>query len=240
MPFAMKPFNATEIFEHAESMTSREAVELFKTHMSSEITKDNLVEMGLYAQRNPDYRKQVELVPELSKGIKDALTVGSSMPVADWREAKDIAGAGTNSGRVYLPKSFTDYAGRIVMVTDTHIVQQASKNAVVAHDISRLENGAEITKLNASGDLQGKVIKISYGLMDGKSEVLTFSQVRAGEILKDAQAYAEQAIKTPQARLVFLKHIEAMNAEKIAQSRAPSNPRQQPVKTQQREQERSR
>lgn len=232
----------TEILDHAASLTPAVAVELAKTHIERITAGDpkagDLVEMGLYARGSADYRKELEASPELVKGAKDALTMGVPMPMADWKQAKELAGG--NSGRVYLPKMLTEYAGKIVMVTNTHVVQQASKNTVIAHDLSKLEDRSEIVKLNAEGKLQGKTLKVSYGSMDGKAEVLTFTQVRANDILKDATAYASQSIKTPQARAAFLKHIEAMNAEKIAQSRTPNTPAQQPARAQQREQVRAR
>jgi hypothetical protein len=174
-------------------------------------------DMGLNARGSVEYRKELEKFPAEAAAAKQALVIGNPMPKADWTQAKEIVGGQT--GKLYLPKIHTDYAGKIVMVTDTHIVQQVGKNTVIAHDLSRLENNAELKQLNAAGQLQGKQLKVSYGAAVGKQEVMTFSQVRAAEVSKTAKEYAEANIKTPKAREDFLKHVDKMMAAELARSK---------------------
>jgi hypothetical protein len=175
------------------------------------------VDMGLNARGNADYRKELEKFPAESAAAKQALIIGQAMPKADWSQAKDLVGG--QAGKLYLPKIHTDYAGKIVMVTDTHIVQQVGKNTVMAHDLSRLENSRELRELNAAGQLQGKQLKVSYGAVMGKQEVMTFTQVRAAEVSKTAKEYAEANIKTPKAREDFLKHVDKMMASQIERNK---------------------
>lgn len=191
-------------------------------------------EVGLRARGNATYRAEIEQVQGLPAHAKDMLTIGRQMPKADWSEARNIAGAGSNNGRVYLPKIHSDYAGKVVLVTDTHVVQRVSKNAVVAHDISRLENRDEILKLQKEGNLQGKNLKITYDGIKSNVEVISFEKQRAQEVQSRAADYAAENIKSPAARQTFLKHIEAMMTAEIKRERAGNDP-QAPKPQQQKE-----
>jgi hypothetical protein len=68
---------------------------------------------------------------------------------------------------------------------------------------------------------------------------LSFSQVRANEVRATAERYAETALKTPQARETFLKHVEQMMQQEMERS-AQRTPAQASSRQQPREQERSR
>lgn len=229
------------VLDKASSMTVDQAVALAKSHLEgfakSGASPDEPRVMGLTARANADYRKVIESVPQLAKLTKDAITIAAQMPRAEWAQAKDLAG---ENGRVYLPKILTDYAGKIVMVTDTHIVQQASKNSVIAHDLSKLDNRDDLVKLNAEGKLQGKYLKVEYGSHEGKTQVMTFAQMRDAEVLKKAVNYADTAFKTPQTKANFLKHVEKMMLDVERSNKAPVTPAQQPARHQQRDQERTR
>jgi hypothetical protein len=228
------------ILEAAEKLAPAEAAERARSDVAGQRDDpqpERLREMGLYARANADYRKVLDQEPALAKEVKDALIVGEPMPRAEWAQAKQLSGS---NGRVYLPKAHTDYAGKIVMVTDTHVVQQAGKSSVVAHDLSKLENRQDLDKLNAEGKLQNKVLKVSYGTSAARAEVLTFTQVRAAEVAKAAADYARESIKSPQARENFVKHVQKMMDAEIARSQAPKAPAQQPARQPERTPERSR
>lgn len=228
------------ILAAAEKLTPTEAAERAGNHIAGhrdDPQPERLREMGLHARANADYRKVLDQDPDLAKAVKDAMIVGEPMPKPEWKQAKELAGS---NGRVYLPKTLTDYSGKIVMVTDTHIVQQAGKTSVVAHDVSKLDNRDELTRLNAEGKLQNKVLKVTYGADVGRAEVLNFTQVRAAEVNESAKAYAVENIKSPQARDNFVKHVQKMMDAEIARSQAPKAPAQQPVRQPQRTPERAR
>lgn len=224
----------------AESMSAADASLLAQSHLQKlqrdGSSVDLLREMGLNARANAAYRQALEQSPEVSKQAKDSTTIGEPMPKAEWAQAKQLAGA---NGRVYLPKMLTDYAGKVVMVTDTHVVQQASKNSVIAHDLQKLAGREELDPLIRDGKLQGKQLNVAYGSNTGEAQVLSFSQVRANEVRATAERYAETALKTPQARETFLKHVEQMMQQEMERNTqrtaAQAASRQQP-----REQERSR
>lgn len=204
------------VLTNAETLSAADAVSLAKSHIQeheqSGPSAERLREMGLYARASIDYRKELEQYPELAKASKEAMTLGAPMPKAEWAQAKELAGA---NGRVYLPKFLSDYSGKVVMVTDTHVVQQASKNSVVAHDLAMLDTRDELLKLNGEGKLQGKVLKVIYGSTRGMPEVMSFSQVRAAEIRETAVGYAEVNIKSAQGREAFIKHVEKMMAAEV-------------------------
>lgn len=181
-------------------------------------------EVGLRARGNATYRAEIEQVQGLPAHAKEMLTIGRQLPKADWAVARDIAGAGSNNGRVYLPKMHTDYAGKVVLVTDTHVIQRVSKNAVVAHDISRLQNRDEILQLQKDGTLQGKNLKMTYDGIKSNVEVISFEKQRAQEVQTRAADYAAQNIKSPAARETFLKHIEAMMTAEMKRERTGNDP----------------
>lgn len=231
----------TSILATASRMTESEAVSLAEQHIEAFVKAGAPAldgrEIGLLARASNDYRQKLEKSPDLAKMAKDALTIGAPMPRAEWGQAKELAGA---NGRVYLPKILTDYAGKVVMVTQTHVVQQASKNSVVAHDLAKLDKAEELARMNADGQLQGKVLKVAYGSLEGQTEVLTFTQVRAADVNQTARDYAQAHIQSPEARADFLKHVEQMMAAEIQRGRTPASAAAQPARRAQREPERTR
>ena len=134
--------------------------------------------------------------------------IGSKMPKAEWETAIGLVGG--KQGHVYIPKQHGEYSGKIILVTDTHVVQQVGKNVAIAHDITKLDNTKEIAALADSGKLQGKHFDFKYDDKGGQALAVSFNERRATEIKEKASEWAEKNITNVKSREAFLKHIDAM------------------------------
>lgn len=184
-------------------------------------------DMGLRASGNLNYRAELEKAPQAATAAKQALVVGDQMPKADWHEAKALAGGAV--GRVYLPKMMTEYAGKIVMVTDTHLVQQTGRNTVVAHDVRRVQD------LPSRAQLQGQTVKFSYGAISAKSEILDFTPTHQATVRQLAQELADRNIKSPQARGNFISQVEKSMVAAINHKPPQRTPERQQTQADRRE-----
>lgn len=189
--------------------------------------------IGVSAQANTVYRNVIDKHPEVAAAAKQALIIGEQMSKAEWAQARDLAGA---NGRVHLPKIYTDYSGPVVMVTPTHVVQQTSRNSVVAHDLARLDNARELVQLNADGRLQGQRLMVAYGPASGRSHVQHFDVARTTELGAIAREYAQHNLKSPQSRAAFVMHVDKMMSAELSRN-APQKPAQQHARAAQRTQE---
>jgi|GEM_PF-6650207 len=140
--------------------------------------------------------------------------IGSKMPIAEWQEAIKLVGG--KSGHIYIPKQNGQYSGKIILVSDTHLVQQVGKNIAIAHEISKLANKSEIDAMADIGKLQNKNFDIKYNDKVGEALPISFNERRAGEVKEKAFEWAEKNISDTKSRDVFLKHIEAF-AKKLAE-----------------------
>jgi hypothetical protein len=142
-------------------------------------------------------------------------TIGALMPKAQWAEARDAVSApGQTNGKVYLPKSMNEYAGKIVHMTETHLVQQVGKNSAVVHDLTRLENGKDLAAAFDEKKIGPRTnIVIRYNEDRGAGEVVPFNAQRAAEVKKEGVAWAEQNIASERTRAMFVKHLEAFTAD---------------------------
>ena len=95
----------------------------------------------------------------------DDPTIGARMGNAEHAAAlKKLGGA---AGRIDLPMANVAYSGKVIQVSDTHVVQQVSKHVAIAHDIKMLSNGKQLLKLAAAGEVQGKTFDFRYDSTGG-------------------------------------------------------------------------
>lgn len=153
--------------------------------------------------------------------------LGSPMPKADWTQARDaVSTSGTANGKVFLPKALNEYTGKIMFVTDTHLVQQVGKNSAVAHDLSKLGNGQDLAAAWDAKKIAARTnIVIKYGNERGVGEIIPFNVQRAAEVRKQGTEWAQVNIKNEQSRAAFVKHLEGFTADMAKAST------QQPTRT---------
>ncbi|WP_156516869.1 KfrB domain-containing protein [Delftia sp. GW456-R20] len=179
-------------------------------------------DIGLRASNNIHYRAEIEKDPDVTSAAKRAISIGEPLGSVDSVYAKSIIG--TPGARVLQPKVMNEYAGPIVMQTQTHLVQQTGRNSVVAHDIRRLEG--TIPDVSA----EGKIMKFVYGSMTGKAEVLDFTPHRQAEIRLHASELSAQSIKSPQAKDNFRLHVEKSIETAVMHQTAKEQTLQRPIK----------
>ena len=136
----------------------------------------------------------------------DSKAIGARISKDEWTKAAKRVGG--DSGRIYLPKANGEYAGKVLYVTDTHLIQQVGRNAAVAHDLTKLENKNDLLKLEETGKLDKSTLKVKYGENRGTAEVVPFNVQRANEVKKQAQEWAEKNLTNSKSRDSFTKHIE--------------------------------
>lgn len=149
--------------------------------------------------------------------------IGERLPKPDWETARDLVSSQDRKGFVYLPKPNAQYAGKVLMMSDTHMVQQVGKNSAVAHDLSKLENGPELERQFDGGGIKaGQTnVKVEYGQDRGKADVLSYNQQRAETVRTQAEKWAEQHISNAKSREAFVKHVRAF-AQDMAKGNEPA------------------
>lgn len=157
--------------------------------------------------------------------------IGDRLPKPDWETARDMVSSPDRKGFVYLAKPNSQYAGKVLMMSDTHLVQQVGKNAAVAHDLSKLENGPELGNQFDEGVIKAghTSIKVQYGQDRGKAEVLSYNQQRAESVRTQAEKWAEQHITNAKSREAFVKHVRAF-AQDLAKGQEPAKAQPQQAK----------
>jgi len=157
--------------------------------------------------------------------------IGDRLPKPDWETARDMVSSQDRKGFVYLAKPNSQYAGKVLMMSDTHLVQQVGKNAAIAHDLSKLENGTELGKQFDEGLIKTghTSIKVQYGQDQGKADVLSYNQQRAESVRTQAEEWAEQHITNAQSREAFVKHVRAF-AQDLAKGQEAAKAQSQPAK----------
>jgi hypothetical protein len=84
--------------------------------------------------------------------------------------------------------SYSEYTGKIIQYSDTHIVQKIDKNHAIAHDISKLSNGRELESLAGAGKLQSKQFNFRYAENQGSAlPVLTVPTKKAQPAIESSQ-----------------------------------------------------
>lgn len=157
--------------------------------------------------------------------------IGERLPKPDWETARDMVSSQDKKGFVYLAKPDSQYTGKVLMMSDTHLVQQIGKNSAVAHDLSKLENGPELESQFDGGQIKAghTSIKVEYGQDRGKADVLSYNQQRAESVRTQAEKWAEQHITNAKSREAFVKHVRAF-AQDLAKGHEPTKTQAQPAK----------
>lgn len=174
----------------------------------------------------PAHVKGVNLnkVITMEKEAQDAIKyIGERLPKPDWETARNLVSSSDRKGFVYLAKPNAQYAGKVLMMSDTHLVQQVGKNSAVAHDLSILENGPELERQFDNGEIKaGRTnIKVEYGHDRGKADIVTYNQQRAESVQTQAEKWAEQNITNSKSRETFLKHVRTF-AQDMAKGQEPT------------------
>lgn len=174
----------------------------------------------------------------MEKEAQDAIKyIGERLPKPDWETARDLVSSADRKGFVYLAKPNAQYAGKVLMMSDTHIVQQVGKNSAVAHDLAMLENGPELERKFDNGEITaGRThVKVEYGQNRGKANVISYNQQRAESVQTQAEKWAEQHITNSKSRETFLKHVRAF-AQDMAKGQEPAKSQPDKAKTPERTQ----
>lgn len=174
----------------------------------------------------PAHVKGVNLnkVFTMEKEAQDAIKyIGERLPKPDWETARNLVSSADRKGFVYLAKPNAQYAGKVLMMSDTHLVQQVGKNSAVAHDLSILENGPELERKFDNGEIKaGRTnIKVEYSQDRGKADIVTYNQQRAEIVQIQAEKWAEQNITNSKSRETFLKHVRTF-AQDMAKGQEPA------------------
>ena len=174
----------------------------------------------------PAHVKGVNLnkVITMEKEAQDAIKyIGERLPKPDWETARNLVSSADRKGFVYLAKPNAQYAGKVLMMSETHLVQQVGKNSAVAHDLSVLENGPELERQFDNGEIKaGRThIKVEYGQDRGKVDIVTYNQQRAETVQTQAEKWAEQNITNSKSRETFLKHVRTF-AQDMAKGQEPA------------------
>lgn len=141
--------------------------------------------------------------------------IGGLMPRPEWAEARDaVSSPGQTNGKVFLPKANNEYAGKLVFMTDTHLVQQVGKNSAVTHELAKLENGKDLALAWDDKKVGPRTnIVIKYGEEKGVGEVIPFNVQRATEVKKQGIEWAQQNIANEKTRATFVKHLEGFTQD---------------------------
>ena len=163
---------------------------------------------------------------------KENKYVGRMMPKPDWETARNLVSDQERSGSVFLAKPMAEYSGKMILMTDTHLVQQVGRYSAVAHDMSKLENGGQLERDFEEGSIQNDrtSMKISYDKDIGKADVLSYNQQRANIIQKQAEKWAKENITNEKSRETFLKHVDSFTADLTKGKEPQQQKTQQPVR----------
>lgn len=149
------------------------------------VAVQNNMQINFSDPRLEELRKQLEL-EKMRPGQNT--TIGSKMSAADWKEAVALVG----SEQIALPKQNDEYAGKVILVTDTHLVQLTGKNTAIAHDISKLANAKDIEQLADTGQLQGKHFMLKYDQVKGTAAALRITTPEPPQVKEDVKSPPKQ------------------------------------------------
>ncbi|RZT91166.1 hypothetical protein EV681_4519 [Advenella incenata] len=135
-------------------------------------------------------------------------TIGDLLPKPDFETAREAV-MREGQGYVHLPKRNSDYTGRILLMTDSHLIQQVGYRTAIAHDLSKLDKGKEIGDRFDRNEIKPKTtISIKYDNERGSTRLMNPEQARVERYSKDAEKWAEKNITNEQSRKLFLENIE--------------------------------
>ncbi len=162
-------------------------------------------------------RKLANMSDEHETPAAAEVRIGSMMPRGEWEHARaEVSNPGQKNGKVFLPKTMNDYSGRIIFMTDTHLVQRVGPNAAVIHDLSKLENGQALAKAFDNKEIGPRSnLHVRYGREHGVGEIVPFNVHIAREMRINAIAWAENKIPNERTRSAFIKHHDAFTQDLI-------------------------
>jgi len=146
----------------------------------------------------------------MSKNLNENQIIGDKLPKPDWETARDMVSSPEKKGAVYLPKPHSQYSGKLLAMTDSHLIQQVGKHTAIAHDLSKLENGQQLETDFDTGKIQPNKtnMSIQYDQDKGRADTLTFNQTRAEQVKSQAEKWAEKNITNEKSKEAFMKHID--------------------------------
>ena len=124
------------------------------------------------------------------RGLPDVILPGSDGPlIGAMMNSVETASAlrklgGAAVGRLALPVAGTNYHGRIIQVSDTHVVQQVRKHFAIAHDLSIMSNSTQLLTEAAAGKMQGKTYDFWYDGAGGTGSVASVPAVDGESLIQ--------------------------------------------------------
>ncbi len=157
---------------------------------------------------------------------------------------------------VFPAKEHGSYKGKVILNTETHLVQSIGKDekTAVVHEKANLEMvGTRLKWRDENQKLHNADIQIHY--KDGKGKAFPLATdkeqseakkpapaerpgMTGEQYLEKAQLYAAEHIKNAKSRESFLKHVENMTKPELAQSKQAEPKQSEKAKAQSAEQER--
>ena len=147
------------------SLEFQEKVAIVAANINLDVafTNDNLNKVKTYRQQILEqFEAQLQVTVEREVKAEGKL-IGRELDRSSHEYALTMVG-GMERGEVLLPRQNGHYVGEVIMVTDTHIVQEIATNVVIAHDIAKIA-GLPRNVLKA----QGLEFEIRYGETAGNA-----------------------------------------------------------------------
>lgn len=140
--------------------------------------------------------------------------IGRPMNRADYEAAREaLANAGQPNASVTLARAGGLYTGKVVLVTDTHLVQSSGPRSAVAHDLALLANRTDVERKFDAGHIQqGKTrFIVQYVGESGRATPAPrLTEREANRVAALAEQWAEGAISSVRARTAFVKNIDRL------------------------------
>lgn len=150
--------------------------DLSKFEKTTEVFRDEPIEKVV--QRHPDLTAAYN-----QKTNHESL--GEKMVPTEYASAVTKLG-GQGVATIVLPQAHTNYAGKVIQVSDTHIVQRIDEGRAVAHDVSKLTNKQEILTMARTGAVSGKHFDFKYSEKQGIASVSLVQPVKSSSAIRAA------------------------------------------------------
>lgn len=142
--------------------------DVYIAHFKSGITGDIKLQNTYKIAATNHGKTPANLIQPLTSIAQTTQPIGSKMNAPEYTTALNKLG-GKDVGSIDLPRQNNTYNGKILQLSETHIVQQVSKNKAIAHDASKLANGKELLRV-ASAELKNTVFDFKYNEKTGVAE----------------------------------------------------------------------
>jgi hypothetical protein len=157
---------------------------------------------------------------------KDAVLIGSKMEGSDFIKARASVG-----GSLYQPKSDGQYSGKVVMWTDTHIVQKVGEKTGIIHDRATLDKAsqASLSKSIETGKIATEILKVSYDSSQGKTQTFNYAQDQVNRTANNLNKAIDNFTKKPAQKemlAAFVKHWNEATVKSLDKAPAQAAPEQ--------------